>query len=255
MFLRVVSTVHLRILSVSLQVSQWLRKVFGQQPVPEFEVNTRTVEVLYELAENSEMRCRETELLIQDHKQKTEEYSSDGETDTVTNIVWPMCNDSVSVQFFCCGPWQELISKKCFSRQWDFRLEVFPNPQWTCCQCWRKPPKCLNSETLHLGGKIILDSSYITCTRWFRHVPALCFWNLILTLKSNRFIFKLSLTFALWVLWLISHSWLSSYMPAINKLTNDVLEAEKTDRRLQRELSALRKKMTVTVVLRKKLQE
>ncbi len=87
MFLRVVSTVHLRILSVSLQVSQWLRKVFGQQPVPEFEVNTRTVEVLYELAESSEMRCRETELLIQDHKQKTEEYSSDGETDTVTNIV------------------------------------------------------------------------------------------------------------------------------------------------------------------------
>ncbi len=102
--------------------------------------------------------CTWTELLIQDHKQKTEEYSSDGETDTVTNIVWPMRNDSVSVQFFCCGLWQELISKKCFSRQWDFRLEVFPNPQWTCCQCWRKPPKCLNSETLHLGGKIILAS-------------------------------------------------------------------------------------------------
>lgn len=61
-------------------MSQWLKKVFGQQPVPEFEVNTRTVEILYELAESSEMRCRETELLIEDHKQKTEEYSSDGET-------------------------------------------------------------------------------------------------------------------------------------------------------------------------------
>lgn len=63
-----------------MQVTQWLRKVFGQQPVPEFEVNTRTVEILYELAESSELRCREVELLIEDHEQKTEEYSSDGET-------------------------------------------------------------------------------------------------------------------------------------------------------------------------------
>uniref|UniRef100_A0A671Q231 Uncharacterized protein n=1 Tax=Sinocyclocheilus anshuiensis TaxID=1608454 RepID=A0A671Q231_9TELE len=61
-------------------VSQWLRKVFWQQPVPEFEVNTRTVEILYELAESSETRCREAELLIKDHEQKTEEYGSDGET-------------------------------------------------------------------------------------------------------------------------------------------------------------------------------
>uniref|UniRef100_A0A672MYB4 HAUS augmin-like complex, subunit 1 n=1 Tax=Sinocyclocheilus grahami TaxID=75366 RepID=A0A672MYB4_SINGR len=41
-------------------VSQWLRKV------PGFEVNTRTVEILYEL------------LLIKDQEQKTEEYGSDG---------------------------------------------------------------------------------------------------------------------------------------------------------------------------------
>ncbi|XP_016325598.1 HAUS augmin-like complex subunit 1 [Sinocyclocheilus anshuiensis] len=60
------------------RVSQWLRKVFWQQPVPEFEVNTRTVEILYELAESSETRCREAELLIKDHEQKTEEYGSDG---------------------------------------------------------------------------------------------------------------------------------------------------------------------------------
>ncbi len=156
---------------------------------------------------------------------------------------------------FHCGPWQELISKKCFSRQWDFRLEDFPNPRLTCCRRWRKPLKCLNSETRHLGGKIILiNASYTAVTSharddlgMFLSRDALWFWNLILTLKSSDI--------CMWVLWLISHSWLSSYMPAINKLTNDVLEAEKTDRRLQRELSAVRKKMTATVVLRKKLQE
>uniref|UniRef100_A0A672RRS4 HAUS augmin-like complex, subunit 1 n=1 Tax=Sinocyclocheilus grahami TaxID=75366 RepID=A0A672RRS4_SINGR len=149
-------------------VSQWLKKVFGQQPVPEFEVNTRTVEILYELAESSEMRCREAEMLIEDHKQKTEEYSSDG------------------------AHLQEVL---------------------------------LQEVGLQAGG---LSKPTV---------------DLLSALEETAEVLKLRDTS------------LGSYMPAINKLTNDVLEAEKTDRRLQWELSAVRKKMTAAVVLRKKLED
>uniref|UniRef100_A0A8C1PEI2 HAUS augmin-like complex, subunit 1 n=1 Tax=Cyprinus carpio TaxID=7962 RepID=A0A8C1PEI2_CYPCA len=149
-------------------VSQWLRKVFGQQPVPEFEVNTRTVEILYELAASSETRCREAELLIKDHEQKTEEYGSDG-----THL-------------------QEVL---------------------------------LQAVGLQAGGL---------------SKPAV---DLLSALEGTAEVLKLRDTS------------LGSYMPAINKLTNDALEAEKTDRRLQRELTAVRTKMTAAVVLRKKLQD
>ncbi|XP_048021782.1 HAUS augmin-like complex subunit 1 [Megalobrama amblycephala] len=149
-------------------VTQWLRKVFGQQPVPEFEVNTRTVEILYQLAESSELRCREVELLIEDHEQKTEEYSSDG------------------------AHLQEVL---------------------------------LQGVGLQLGG---LSKPTV---------------DLLSVLEGTAEVLK------------IKDTSLGSYMPAINKLTNDVLEAEKTDRKLQRELSAVRKKMTSSVVLRKKHQD
>lgn len=68
------------------------------------------------------------------------------------------------VHDFHCGLWQEPIFRKCFSREWDFSLEDFPNPQWTCCRCWRAPLKCLNSETHHLEGKkktcYVINASY-----------------------------------------------------------------------------------------------
>ncbi|CAL8266363.1 unnamed protein product [Merluccius merluccius] len=48
---------------------------------------------------------------------------------------------------------------------------------------------------------------------------------------------------------------LGSFLPAVNRLTNDVSEAEKADRRLDRELKALRRKLGATLVLRKTLQE
>ena len=47
----------------------------------------------------------------------------------------------------------------------------------------------------------------------------------------------------------------SSFMPAVNNLTNELLEAEKTNRRLERELQALRKRLGATLVLRSTLQE
>lgn len=61
------------------QVNNWLASVFGDQPVPQFEVNTRVMDILYQLTETSEARCSDTALLIEDLKQKTSEYQTEGE--------------------------------------------------------------------------------------------------------------------------------------------------------------------------------
>lgn len=61
-----------------VQVSRWLETLFGAEAVPEFEVSTRTIELLDELAQVSELRCKETSLLTDDYRHKAAEYSSDG---------------------------------------------------------------------------------------------------------------------------------------------------------------------------------
>ncbi|XP_058029215.1 HAUS augmin-like complex subunit 1 isoform X2 [Ahaetulla prasina] len=60
------------------KVTSWLKNVFGEQPIPPFEVNARTVDILYELAECNESRDGDVNLLIEDMKQKAVEYESDG---------------------------------------------------------------------------------------------------------------------------------------------------------------------------------
>lgn len=62
----------------NLQVNSWLSSVFGDQPVPHFEVTSRTVELLHQLAQLSEARCRDTALLVEDLRQKASEYEADG---------------------------------------------------------------------------------------------------------------------------------------------------------------------------------
>nr|XP_023678807.1 HAUS augmin-like complex subunit 1 [Paramormyrops kingsleyae] len=59
------------------KVMQWLTKAFGDQAIPEYEVNTKTIDILYQLAEYSDARCNQVSLLIEDHKQKAVEYQAD----------------------------------------------------------------------------------------------------------------------------------------------------------------------------------
>ncbi|XP_077202827.1 HAUS augmin-like complex subunit 1 [Paroedura picta] len=60
------------------KVALWLKKTFGDQPIPPYEADARTVDILYELAECNESRDGDVTLIIDDLKQKTEEYESDG---------------------------------------------------------------------------------------------------------------------------------------------------------------------------------
>ncbi|NXW52546.1 HAUS1 protein, partial [Nyctiprogne leucopyga] len=58
------------------QVILWLKKIYGNQPIPEYEVNARTVDILYELAEHNEARDRDVSLLIENVKQRATEYEA-----------------------------------------------------------------------------------------------------------------------------------------------------------------------------------
>ncbi|NXI60764.1 HAUS1 protein, partial [Chloroceryle aenea] len=61
------------------QVTSWLKTIYGNYPVPEFEVNAETVDVLYKLAEYSNARDRDMALLIEDMKQRAIEHEEKAE--------------------------------------------------------------------------------------------------------------------------------------------------------------------------------
>ncbi|ELW69391.1 HAUS augmin-like complex subunit 1 [Tupaia chinensis] len=59
------------------QVAAWLKKIFGDQPIPQYEVNPRTTEILHHLSERNRERDRDVCLVIEDLKQKASEYESE----------------------------------------------------------------------------------------------------------------------------------------------------------------------------------
>ncbi|XP_021501177.1 HAUS augmin-like complex subunit 1 isoform X2 [Meriones unguiculatus] len=59
------------------QVAAWLKKIFGDHPIPPYEVNPRTTEILYHLSERNRVRDRDIHLVIEDLKQKASEYESE----------------------------------------------------------------------------------------------------------------------------------------------------------------------------------
>ncbi|XP_054907252.1 HAUS augmin-like complex subunit 1 [Poeciliopsis prolifica] len=150
------------------KVNSWLEGVFGDQPVPLFEVNTRTVDILYQLAQSSEARCSDTALLIEDYKQKTSEYQADA----------------------------------------------------------------AHLEDVLLHGVGLSGASLSEPTA--NYVSALVDNAMVLRVKDTS---------------------LTSFMPAINNLTDDLLEVEKSNRKLERELRALQKRLGSILVLRGNLQE
>ncbi|XP_029029744.1 HAUS augmin-like complex subunit 1 [Betta splendens] len=150
------------------KVNSWLSAVFADQPVPQFEVNMRTVDVLYQIAQSSEARCRDTALLIEDIKQKTSEYRAEG---------------------------------------------------------------------AHLQD-VLVQGVGLSCASLSK--PAADYLS---ALVDNAMVLG------------VRETSLGCFMPAVNSLTNELLEAEKSNRKLERELRALRKRLGATLVLRSNLQE
>ncbi|XP_004380944.1 HAUS augmin-like complex subunit 1 [Trichechus manatus latirostris] len=59
------------------RVAAWLKKIFGDHRIPQYEVNPRTTEILYHLSERNKARDRDVSLVIEDLKQKASEYESE----------------------------------------------------------------------------------------------------------------------------------------------------------------------------------
>lgn len=60
------------------QVFSWLQQVFGQDPIPQFEINSLTLSVLEQLANRNLGQNKHAELITDDYIQKTAEYSAEG---------------------------------------------------------------------------------------------------------------------------------------------------------------------------------
>ncbi|KAK7925938.1 hypothetical protein WMY93_008248 [Mugilogobius chulae] len=151
------------------QVNSWLNSVFGEQSVPKFEVNARTVEILYKLSQASEGRCRDTELLIEDLNQKASEYQADS------------------------AHYQDVLL------------------QGAGLSCASLSHQCTDYLSTLVDSAVTLGIRDISLGKY-----------------------------------------LSS---AVNDLSNELLGAEKSNRRLERDVKTLRKNLESTLILRENLQE
>ncbi|RLW00020.1 hypothetical protein DV515_00009261 [Chloebia gouldiae] len=61
------------------RVTLWLKKLYEDVPIPVYEVNERTVEILHEVMECNEERDRDVMLLIEDMKDQTSKYEAEAD--------------------------------------------------------------------------------------------------------------------------------------------------------------------------------
>uniref|UniRef100_A0A8C3L035 HAUS augmin like complex subunit 1 n=1 Tax=Chrysolophus pictus TaxID=9089 RepID=A0A8C3L035_CHRPC len=61
------------------RVISWLKKTFENQPMPQFDVNAQTINLLHVLMEYSEERERDVSFLIEDMKERAAEYDAETE--------------------------------------------------------------------------------------------------------------------------------------------------------------------------------
>ncbi|RUS70842.1 hypothetical protein EGW08_021395 [Elysia chlorotica] len=59
------------------KVMAWLHDLFGNEQVPDFEINKQTIEYLHQLSQDSQQHDRHLQLVTTDFKQKTSEYSAE----------------------------------------------------------------------------------------------------------------------------------------------------------------------------------
>ncbi len=63
---------------LSPQVQQWLENLFAGGDIPDYEINSHTVNVLYAMATQSERKAALAQIAIDDIEQKSKEYLAEG---------------------------------------------------------------------------------------------------------------------------------------------------------------------------------
>nr|8FCK_A Chain A, HAUS augmin-like complex subunit 1 [Xenopus laevis] len=152
----------------STKIIMWLKKMFGDKPLPPYEVNTRTMEILYQLAEWNEARDKDLSLVTEDLKLKSAEVKAEAKY------------------------LQDLLTEGL-------------GPSYT---------------NLSRMGNNYLNQIVDSC--------------LALELKNSS---------------------LSSYIPAVNDLSSELVAIELNNQEMEAELTSLRKKLTEALVLEKSLEQ
>ncbi|XP_053556510.1 HAUS augmin-like complex subunit 1 [Bombina bombina] len=150
------------------KIVTWLKNIFGDKPIPQYEVNNRTIEILHQLAEWNEARDKDIALVTDDLKQKSAEVKAEAK------YLQELLADSL-------GPSYSNLSR--------------------------------------------MSNNYLT------QLIDSC---VALELKDSS---------------------LSSYIPAVNELSSDLLAIEANNQEMELELTNLRKKLTEALVLEKSLEQ
>ncbi|KAM4708206.1 HAUS augmin-like complex subunit 1 [Discoglossus pictus] len=152
----------------TLKIVMWLKNIYGDKAIPPYEVNTRTIDILYQLAEWNESCDKDIALVTEDLKQKSTEVKAEGK------YLQELLIDGI-------GPSYTNMSRM---------------------------------------GNNYLNQLVDSC--------------LALELKDSS---------------------LSSYIPAVNELSNDLVTTEASNQEMELELTSLRKKLTDALVLEKSLKQ
>jgi HAUS augmin-like complex subunit 1 len=60
------------------QVRAWLETLFVDEPIPTFEINSKTIEILSGLVDINRKKDQDAKILTEDLAQKKNEYRSEG---------------------------------------------------------------------------------------------------------------------------------------------------------------------------------
>ena len=77
------------------QVFAWLQQVFGEDPIPQFEINSFTLGVLGQLAIRNQEQNKHAVLITKDFIQKTSEYAAEGNEQFI--VVWTMISTNLGL--------------------------------------------------------------------------------------------------------------------------------------------------------------
>lgn len=61
-----------------MKIQEWLKEVFADSPIPDYEVDSETIDTLYLLAQKSKERERQVNIVIKEFEQKALDYDTEG---------------------------------------------------------------------------------------------------------------------------------------------------------------------------------
>ena len=63
---------------IYLKIQEWLKEVFADSAIPDYEVDSETIDTLYLMAQKSKERERQVNIVIKELEQKALDYDTEG---------------------------------------------------------------------------------------------------------------------------------------------------------------------------------